>query len=804
MKKPKSIQAKENNQEKLNETSPTIDFKKKLIFSRKTYKKEKTLTTKANTTMTESSKEDKFEKKDISIINRNKNNSIKMKRSELSFTIKEKEFNQTMELEVTSKKKKKIKKHRNSTKNKSVIGNKHFDKLHRGNSTKINLKKNKSINRSYFLSYANTESCNNIMLGSVDNFVKTMLSNYKDGSDNIINEDSEAFNNMKNNIDNEDLSLFGDENENTETNTVRENLDINTNINNNKKDSSNNDNKSNDNIFNKINPLNNKRNNSKLSSNKNNKKENKISLKITNSENNKLKANLCKSFINSPRNRKERLSIGFNNNNNNTNNKNIQKMTNSNLANKVKSFHKKKIIENKKSNSIEKEKLKRKMQYSCKLINGMSKLKQNKKNKTEIYSSNKNEMPVISAHLNLDIIFENNKLKSKMVHHYQENTVSAKNKMVQKKPQINSEQIKTSINPFHKQEENNSNNNSNNTNSIKAINDEKLRLDKTPKVKKEIKSRFSLNLNKSKSHNISNQLKSSNGRKFSQHIKSEFTLENSTSSKIIINSKIFQKKLDDYLITRELGKGSYAVVKLAMDKKTKNKYAIKIYSKQCLIDPQLRNTVKNEINILKQIDNENVMKLYEVIDTQSNLYLVLEYINGINLLEIIKNEKLHYLAESRAKKIFLKVVLGICHCHKINIYHRDIKLENILVLKDDSIKIIDFGFGIICKEDSYQKLFCGTKSYMPPEIVKKEKYIASYSDIWSLGVLFYAMLFGVFPFKGKDEDELFEKIKEAKVSFPEYNPISDKTKELFGKIFKVIPSERISLDDMINYLKEEE
>ena len=93
---------------------------------------------------------------------------------------------------------------------------------------------------------------------------------------------------------------------------------------------------------------------------------------------------------------------------------------------------------------------------------------------------------------------------------------------------------------------------------------------------------------------------------------------------------------------------------------------------------------------------------------------------------------------------------------------------------------------------------------MPPEIVKKEKYIACYSDIWSLGVLFYAMLFGVFPFKGKDEDELFEKISEAKISFPEYNPISDKTKELFKKIFVINPSERISLDDMINYLKEEE
>ena len=130
MKKPKSIQAKENNQEKLNETSPTIDFKKKLIFSRKTYKKEKTLTTKANTTMTESSKEDKVEKKDISIKKRNKNGSNNANKSNLSFSLKEKKLNKTIELEATSNKKKKIKKHRNSTKNKSVMGHKHFDKLH--------------------------------------------------------------------------------------------------------------------------------------------------------------------------------------------------------------------------------------------------------------------------------------------------------------------------------------------------------------------------------------------------------------------------------------------------------------------------------------------------------------------------------------------------------------------------------------------------------------------------------------------------------------------------------------------------
>ena len=129
-------------------------------------------------------------------------------------------------------------------------------------------------------------------------------------------------------------------------------------------------------------------------------------------------------------------------------------------------------------------------------------------------------------------------------------------------------------------------------------------------------------------------------------------------------------------------------------------------------------------------------------------------------------------------------------------------MENILVLKDDTIKIIDFGFAVKCNKEVYQKLFCGTPSYMPPEILKKEKYIACYSDIWSLGVLFYTMLFGIFPFKGKDEDELLKSINETILTFPEYNQIEDKTKELFKRIFVINPNERISMDDMINILKE--
>ena len=122
-------------------------------------------------------------------------------------------------------------------------------------------------------------------------------------------------------------------------------------------------------------------------------------------------------------------------------------------------------------------------------------------------------------------------------------------------------------------------------------------------------------------------------------------------------------------------------------------------------------------------------------------------------------------------------------------------------MKDDIIKIIDFGFSIKCNKDSYQKLFCGTPSYMPPEIVKKEKYFPCYSDIWSLGVLFFAMLFGKFPFMSKDKDELFKKIIEAQLVFPENIQISEKSKNLFKKIFVVNPILRPSFDEIIQMME---
>ena len=201
---------------------------------------------------------------------------------------------------------------------------------------------------------------------------------------------------------------------------------------------------------------------------------------------------------------------------------------------------------------------------------------------------------------------------------------------------------------------------------------------------------------------------------------------------------------------------------------------------------------------MQQLNNINIMKLYEVIHTPILLYLIMEYIDGISLLEIIKKENNHYLEEKRALKIFIQIVKAIDYCQSKNICHRDIKLENILILNDGTIKLIDFGFAVKSNKKTYQTLLCGSPSYMAPEIVKREKYIAQYSDIWSLGVLLYSMLYGRFPFQGKTQKELFDNIKNCEFEFPNDINTNENTINLIKRILVVNPNQRPSLKEILN------
>jgi len=770
MKKPKSDESP-----KLKKCASNLQSE---ILKKRINKKDKE---EKNTIKKKVSKEkiNKSKKKNVTENNNNKKKTIEIPNN----TAKNKK------LKITDKKI--IKKSLSKKKLKNSLSQKNLGKI---KSKKYNLSQFNASNASK-LENKRSDSPNDLLTGS-DNFVQSLLMNYLDGTDNLINEVIDPFINLENNDEMEKSSFINENNENgkekekeKENKTSREYTDINRSFVN-KEEKKNESNINDDNTISKSH-LNTSIN---LNSTKIKKDISKIRIKKDNV--NKTKTDLSKTLMISPsRMRKGRLSFRAQ-----TSINIFKKGDNNETHNKKSSLNSQKK-ENVNNNEIKESNLKRKILYSNKIINGLNKSKQNiKGNDNE--QKKKETIPVSTSSFNLDVIFENRrKSKVDMIpYHYLENTVSAKNKMVQKK-EINSfDQSKNDFSSFNKIGticvcDKNAN----------PIKTKIFRINRTPKIKKDFKKKDGYLLN-----SFNNNINSSRNyiRKNSFNISRELTNESNiprllTMTNANTNTKNFNGKLDDYLITKELGKGSYAVVKLAVHKITRNKYAIKIYSKQTLIDPQKRNTVKNEINILKQIDNENVMKLYEVIDTPSNLYLVQEYINGVNLLEILKNEKNHYIKEQRAKKLFTQIVKGISYCHKKNIFHRDIKLENILVLKDDTIKIIDFGFGIKCNRDTLQKLFCGTPSYMAPEIVKKEKYIACYSDIWSLGVLFYAILFGIFPFKGKDDDELFEKINEANLVFPEYNPLSEKIKQMIQKIFVHTPNQRITLDEMINILNEE-
>ena len=465
------------------------------------------------------------------------------------------------------------------------------------------------------------------------------------------------------------------------------------------------------------------------------------------------------------------------------------------------------ITNNKRDKTLEKRKSQNIIQKFYNLNNSNSKsfYKQNKN-----YSLNSNNKEIsrneILKKINLktydynklDIIFEDDKI-NKESHHYLENTISAKNKIVKKRKV---EDISTNENDKKNKKINNNKILNKKLNILfdKEFQNEKLGniLNKTNTLnhnKKLLDNNNTFNLNKKININLNKRHKSIDSKS-----------KNNIPFSMNDNAKIFNKRIEDYLITKELGKGSCAVVKLATHKKTKDKFAIKIYTKDFLLDPQKRSVVRNEINILKQLDNEHIMKLYEEIDTPDYLYLVLEYINGIPLIDILKNEKNGFLPEKRAKKLIIQIIKGIIYLHNKNICHRDIKLENILVMKNDIIKIIDFGFAVKSNKDSYNKLFCGTPSYMAPEILNKEKYIPFYCDIWSLGVLFYAMLYGRFPFEYNDKiiiedyDDKFEKIIDIKLEFPKQITVNDKIKELFKKIFVIEPKERLQLNEILDIL----
>ena len=249
-----------------------------------------------------------------------------------------------------------------------------------------------------------------------------------------------------------------------------------------------------------------------------------------------------------------------------------------------------------------------------------------------------------------------------------------------------------------------------------------------------------------------------------------------------------------YKIGRNIGHGAFGKVNIALHVLSGHIVAIKSFNKIKKSFPI--NRIYYEIKLLKKLRNhKNIIKYFEHFETDKYFCIVMENISGGNLLNAIN--KMSKFTEPMAKNIFKQLILTLKYLHNMNIVHRDIKPDNILLELDNTIKLCDFGVSKQIKKGQFLTDSCGTPAFIAPEILKEKAYNPYSTDIWSSGVVLYIMVSGFFPFRGINETELRKNIISG--NYPELNDVSENLKDLLNKLLEVNPDKRISLDEILKH-----
>jgi len=268
--------------------------------------------------------------------------------------------------------------------------------------------------------------------------------------------------------------------------------------------------------------------------------------------------------------------------------------------------------------------------------------------------------------------------------------------------------------------------------------------------------------------------------------------ENVSSSTQSSDCNNSSKKVGSYILGETIGEGTFGKVKLAKHTLTGENVAIKILDKEKILDDTDILRVKKELSILQSLKHINVIQLYEIIHTPHNIYLVMEYADGGELFDYISSKK--KLSELEACRFFQQMINSLEYLHKMRIVHRDLKPENLLLNNKKMIKVSDFGLSTRYSKKRKLKTACGTPSYAPPEMINGEEYEGLKSDIWSCGVILYAMIVGYLPFYESNEDIVCQKIVQAQYEFPHH--ISELAKDLIKRILVIDPEERLGLEEI--------
>lgn len=246
-----------------------------------------------------------------------------------------------------------------------------------------------------------------------------------------------------------------------------------------------------------------------------------------------------------------------------------------------------------------------------------------------------------------------------------------------------------------------------------------------------------------------------------------------------------------YKLEKTLGKGQTGLVKMGIHCVTGKRVAIKIVNREKLSESVLMK-VEREIAIMKLIEHPHVLGLFDVYENKKYLYLVLEHVSGGELFDyLVKKGR---LTPKEARRFFRQIISALDFCHSHNICHRDLKPENLLLDDKNNIRVADFGMASLQVEGSMLETSCGSPHYACPEVIRGEKYDGRKADVWSCGVILYALLVGALPFDDDNLRQLLEKVKKGVFHIPHF--VSPECQNLLRGMIEVNPELRLTLEQI--------
>lgn len=250
-----------------------------------------------------------------------------------------------------------------------------------------------------------------------------------------------------------------------------------------------------------------------------------------------------------------------------------------------------------------------------------------------------------------------------------------------------------------------------------------------------------------------------------------------------------------YKYGRQLGRGAFGKVNLGVHIATGRVVAIKSFKLNDAEIASIRRRLHLETQLMKTLNHPNVLKMYETFETDKHLMIALEYISGGDLLSFLR--KRIKVSEQIAKFIFKQLMEGLKYMHSQGIIHRDVKLDNILIDTDSTIKLCDLGVSKLIRPGEIMMEQCGTPAYIAPEIIQGENYSGFGADLWSSGVVLYSLLSGTMPFKANNMNDLQNLIVSA--NYSELKDISKDANELICSLLEIDPKKRLTAEQVLSH-----